>query len=312
MNFILSIPFDARLAILAVCGACLGSLVNFLVVRLEYSPRSVCPWFVRSPDAAFLSFTTGSWIYRLPIVGWLLMRRKMPARQAPRQTGFWIRPLIIELACAVGLAALYAWEIGDPSSRLLPAILQNALLLPMNAGQRRQAMVALHCVFASHACLSVLMLVASLIDMDEGLIPDEITVPGTLLGLFLAALLPTVLLPVMVDVGIPAGALRIAHKLDFLTFSAPREWPWPSELLGTPDVHSLAAGLACVWAWCFALLPRLWRTRHGLRRAWTIFWRICCAIDSRIGFWRSARSPQSVSGSRGAWAARTGGHCSRR
>ena len=41
------------------------------------------------------------------------------------------------------------------------------------------------------------MVVASLIDVDERLIPDEVTVPGTLLGLLFAALLPWLLLPIM-------------------------------------------------------------------------------------------------------------------
>ena len=39
------------------------------------------------------------------------------------------------------------------------------------------------------------MAAASLIDIDEKTIPDEITVPGTLLGLALAAVMPMALLP---------------------------------------------------------------------------------------------------------------------
>jgi hypothetical protein len=33
----------------------------------------------------------------------------------------------------------------------------------------------------------------------------------------------------------------------------------------------LAIGLACYLAWCFALLPRHWRPRHGFKRALQIF-----------------------------------------
>ena len=53
---------------------------------------------------------------------------------------------------------------------------------------RRLRVVALHCaVSLAHLVLISLMLVASLIDADEKIIPDAITVPGTLLGLLLAA-----------------------------------------------------------------------------------------------------------------------------
>ena len=41
-----------------------------------------------------------------------------------------------------------------------------------------------------------LMLVATFIDFDEKTIPDEITIPGTLLGLLFAALWPDSHLPV--------------------------------------------------------------------------------------------------------------------
>ena len=57
--------------------------------------------------------------------------------------------------------------------------------------------------FAAHAVLIALMLAASMIDVDEKIIPDEITIPGTLVGLLMAAAWPWSLLP---DV-MPAGDL---------------------------------------------------------------------------------------------------------
>ena len=53
----------------------------------------------------------------------------------------------------------------------------------------------LHAQFFCHAALMTLMLVASLINVDEKTIPDAIVVPGTLLGLAAAALYPWSLLP---------------------------------------------------------------------------------------------------------------------
>jgi leader peptidase (prepilin peptidase) / N-methyltransferase len=100
------------------------------------------------------------------------------------------------------------------------------------------------------------MLAASLIDVDEKIIPDEITIPGTLIGLLMAAAWPLSLLPVL-----PRGGLEFLH----LTSPEPRpEWL---------DGHwSLALGLACWWLWCAAILPRSWRMRHGWLRAMQLCW----------------------------------------
>jgi len=105
-----------------------------------------------------------------------------------------------------------------------------------------------------------LMLVGSLIDVDEKTIPDAITVPGTWLGLAIAAVYPWSLLPTPFQ--LPGGGWKL-HA--FLTLSSPREWPlW---LNGFPEPRSLAIGLACWVAWCFAIIRRTWYPRHGWGRA---------------------------------------------
>ena len=68
--------------------------------------------------------------------------------------------------------------------------------------------------FFCHAVLITLMLVASLIDIDEKTIPDAIVVPGTLLGLAAAALYPWSLLPANVA----------AAPGEFLLLTSPRPW----------------------------------------------------------------------------------------
>jgi prepilin signal peptidase PulO-like enzyme (type II secretory pathway) len=132
--------------------------------------------------------------------------------------------------------------------------------------------------FVSHTILFGLMLAASWIDIDEKLIPDAITVPGTLLGMLLATIVPMSLLPEVVERGGPPatngppaialilrnGGAVVGYSnpmwLEPMTAVAPREWPlnW-----GAPRaLSSLAIGVGCYWLWCFALAPRIW---HGSR-----------------------------------------------
>ena len=130
--------------------------------------------------------------------------------------------------------------------------------------------LSLHLEFLSHAILIALMLAASMIDVDEKTIPDEITVVGTLAGLFLAAAAPNSLLPDY------AHNLLLGWPGDFLSLTCPNDWP--NVLDGAPNVGSLALGLACWWAWCVAILPRSWYPRHGWRRAV----QLCCARVRRM------------------------------
>ena len=96
----------------------------------------------------------------------------------PLATGCWL----VWLA-GLGLAGLYWWEVLSDG------------LAPVGPWQSR-SILQLHGQFLSHALLLCLMTVATFIDFDEKTIPDTITVPGTLCGLFLAALLPASPLPV--------------------------------------------------------------------------------------------------------------------
>ncbi len=241
MNLILAIPFPFRLVGLFVFGACLGSLVNLAVYQLAWHPRSISPWSPphrkaprRRPDD------------RVPILGWLGLRRETPIHGR----GFWIRPMVVELLSGVGLAVLYWWEIDQLG------------LFPPN--MPRPAPVSfqpvLHVQYLCHVVLIALMLVASLIDADEKIIPDTITVPGTLFGLLAAAVYPWSLLPA--QFAQDAQGLRVS----FLQITSPSSnWPtWLGTLAG------LAVGLGCWWLWCVALMHRTWYSRHGLCRAFQL------------------------------------------
>ena len=224
-------------------GACVGSLVNLAADRLAWHPRGISPWFRRRDEPK-----ARGWFDRLPIVGWTGLRREASRHGA----GFWVRPMLVELAFGLGLAALYHWEVGRMG--LYPA--------GFSLARFPDLLAAVHSQYLAHAILFALMLAASLIDIDERTIPDAITVPGTLVGLLLAALVPYSLLP---DVGTLNGTVFF----DFLRLSSPVSvlGTCPPLLAGFPNAAALAIAIVCYWAWCAALLPRSWYTRHGWRRA---------------------------------------------
>jgi len=263
------IPLAMQLAAVFLAGICLGSLVNWAIYSLAWFRRPISPWSRVPPDA-----TTRSWTDYLPVVGWL--GRRHEASLYGR--GFWIRPLLVEFGLGLAIAWLYWWDVVrfDPVQGQVAAP-----IVPPPWALRAQ--------FASHVVLLCLMLAASFIDIDEKIVPDEITVIGALVGLVLATAVPMSLLPHVAErpappaVGValqsPAGGPAWApnggrYWLEPTTAVAPREWPpnwaragrWPS----------LVVALACYWLWCFALVPRIWRGRRGA-------WAAIRVILRRIG-----------------------------
>jgi leader peptidase (prepilin peptidase) / N-methyltransferase len=250
------IPLAARLAIVFVVGLGFGSLVNWAIYALAWRPRPISPWTRLAPGAS-----PRGRLDRVPVIGWLALRREVEIH-GPR---FWIRPLLLELFLAAALAALYWWEI----ERL--GLVQGQIGIAIFP-----SLTALHLQFLSHTLLFCWILAAAFIDIDEKIVPDDITVTGTLLGLTLATLAPMSLLPsvnaplarpvVGEVIQNPAGRQAIGPNgsplwLEPVTPVAPNAWPptW-----GRPrDWQSLAIGLSCYWLWCFALAPRIWRGRRG-------------------------------------------------
>ena len=158
--------------LLFLAGACLGAAVNLGIYRLAYLRRRISPW----------SFTRGlmpprSWLDRIPIVGWWTLRRE----SALHGRGFWIRPMLIELCFALGVPALYWWEIQQFALMLFP-------MRPTWHVRCLAAKAALLCAYCRARVLLALLAVATFIDIDEQTIPDAVTVPGTLIALALAAL----------------------------------------------------------------------------------------------------------------------------
>jgi leader peptidase (prepilin peptidase)/N-methyltransferase len=235
LNAFLALPLTVRLALLAIVGLVLGCLVNLGIYALAWFMRPISPWQRRHP-----SVPPRVWSDFLPVVGWLGLARESKIHGR----GFWIRPLLIEIACAAAFPALYWWEI---TGHLTPTLIG---VLQPNAASFQQ-------MFVGHAILFALMLVATFIDFDEKTIPDEITIPGTLCGLLLAAIWPDMHLPVARSiVPLPNMPPLVAYQPLLLTSTS--DWPaWLNSAGG------LAVGLAIFIAWCVALIPALATLRRG-------------------------------------------------
>lgn len=244
LPFILSIPLPVRLGLLVCAGLLLGSLINWGIYSLAWDARAISPWS-RVPKGA----PPRKWWDRIPVLGWfgLMRETKLWGR------GFWVRPLLMELLVGGGLAGLYWLQVNGWLVPQGPAFTLSAL--------PTQAM--LHQQFLSAALLIALMLVATFIDFDEKTIPDWITVPGVLLGLGLATAWPNSL-PQILVLG-PPPLMNVIPSPLWLT--SPN--PWATWLDGT---WGLALGLFCYLGWSYAIEPKTWTTRRGLRKAFVYLW----------------------------------------
>ncbi len=149
-------------------GIAIGVLANWAIYRLAWDARLIGPWVPADETAPPRKPSD-----RIPIIGWLGLRREASIHGS----GFWVRPMLIELAMAIGIP-LYYWFVT-----------QTGLLLP--PADRVPAVIAgvqpwMTTVFVSHLIMISLMVAATFIDFDEQTIPDEITIPGTLIALVVA------------------------------------------------------------------------------------------------------------------------------
>ena len=256
---------EAVLAAIFVLGTILGSLTNWAIYRLAWNSREISPWGPKPENAK-----PRAALDRVPIVGWLGLARESEIHGR----GFWVRPLLLEVGMGLGLAALCWWEVFQ-RGLIIPQLveqLQNGIGQQFTIPPDLIPFATVWPTFLSHVLLITLMVAASFIDIDEKIIPDEITVPGTILGLLIATCLPLSLLPLATfadnppKLGVEVQLQQIAPGLlayvEPTTIASPN--PWPNELNGAPQWRSLAVGLGCWWLWCFALAPRIWRGRRSV------------------------------------------------
>lgn len=245
MQAYFDLPIAARLAAAFLAGACAGAAANWAVYSLRLDSLPLSPWCRNHPHDG-----RSRWLDRVPIWGWWRLQRK------GKQLGyeFWLRPLVVEAAAGLLMAFLYWWEVHELGLVFPP--------LGFGVDLPPAFVMELHAQFLQHALLVAWMIPVTLIDIDEQTIPDEIVVPGTLLGLLLAAAMPAGRLP---DVTDPLGPAAVSMHL-----ASPDAWPQGLE--GYPQVWPLALAWGCLGVWCLALLPRTWHARHGWRRAWGLLW----------------------------------------
>lgn len=251
---LVKIPIGYRLATLGAAGILVGYLANLLAFALSMRPD-------RNPWSRFHPYDARNrWLDRLPIVGWPRLRRKSGALGA----GFWMWPIAAELLMAAFCAVLYWWEVpmGEVISGGQVAESGKFPASPIT-------LEIMHALYGAHVLLAFFMLAASLIDLDERIIPDEITVPGTLIGLLLAAGYAWTLMPV--DVHLQPPGIQF---VEFMTLVYPaRSYPdqWPAWLKAPEQTLPLLVGLGIFWFWCLALLPWLWLPKRGFEKAVRMF-----------------------------------------
>lgn len=218
-------------------GCLAGVLANWAIYRLAIlNPRPVSPWSrLYDPQRRWTDF--------VPVLGWWFQRRL--ADKFGRR--FWVRPLLIELACGFGLPSLRS----GIDSGILTACDRFAL-----SPSSTQSWVWL----AFFYLLLILLVAATFIDFDEKTIPDEITLTGTLIALLVAYFVPASRLPT-VDLA------NAVPQIESLNFASPN---------GLPDWHRGLWGLvACIVVavvWMFAIAPKRFSWRYGMLRGCKLLW----------------------------------------
>lgn len=234
----LDLPMPARLALLAVAGLLTGSFVNWGIYRLAFDKRTISPWGPAPGIGSKEKYTQRTWFDRIPVLGWATLASESKLHG----TLFWVRPLLIEVALGVVFPLLYHFEI---AGQWLPTI----------GPIPRPSELQLHAACLAHLALLVLLTIATFIDFDEKTIPDEITVPGTLLALCFAAFLPQSLLPALT---LDAGRAVVWGNL---TLTSTIHWPaWLN------SGAMLALAMLGVLLWGIALVPTIWRFGGGISR----------------------------------------------
>ena len=187
------LPLAVRLLIVFFAGACLGSLVNWAIYTLAWNPRPISPWGRRPAGPA--STRTG----RIACRFWVGCAKPASGRSRAVVLGAADASRSLGRCCA-GSIVLVGGRAAGADSRAIAR----------HPRSRRRRLPCIGSFLATRFC-SAWMLAASFIDIDEKIIPDEITVTGTLLGLLLATLVPMSLLPHVVELAGPPAIARGAR-----------------------------------------------------------------------------------------------------
>ena len=256
------VPF-VIVPLLAILGAVLGAVANVCVDAWGWDRRHRSPWRILKTADRPLPW----WTY-LPIVGWWGLRLAnapsrgrssslAPIAEATEGRWFWLRGMLIEIFAAVAVPCLYLFLI---DGGLLPA---------RYAAQMGDATVRTHVWFLLFLITYFGLYLATIIDLEDQLIPDQITLPITVIALLIAALAPSSRLPVLVNRGLDG------REVADLQVASPHGFPGQLRSVG-----GLAIVLAIGVAWGFALLPRFVTFRRGPIKAVQFFF----AVLARSGW----------------------------
>lgn len=213
----------------------LGPFLNFAIYAFAYFSRAISPW-----QASDQGLGSRSHLHRLPVLGWLA---RSPQERVAFGRFYWIRPFLIELGTPICLVILYRY---CTSGAFMPA------------GMPTIPLATLQHQFIAFASLTALMTVATFIDFDERTIPDLVTIPGTLLGLLGAMVIPDWRLHESIPPEFPA----LAGPVLPMQANSPFNWD-----LGWNGSTGLFLGMLFWSGWCFGLADRRWISRRGFQKA---------------------------------------------
>ncbi|MFM8735502.1 MAG: prepilin peptidase [Pirellulales bacterium] len=155
---------------------------------------------------------------------------RRPARGRWRDRG-------VMLASVAAFIGLWWWEVVRQEQ------------LPLDVEVTAAVAAGLVRRYAAHVVLGLLLAAASWIDLRHRVIPDEITVPGVLLGLAVAAAAPDTLLPIAHE--IPRSFAPPLVVADVLGAGGGLQSAWPSWLVGGTAFAGLAGAVAVFVGWWF-------------------------------------------------------------
>ena len=221
-----SLPNFIIVALLMVLGAIVGAFIN----------RSIYAWalFLKRPISPWIKPADGESerqpFDKVPVLGWW-GRRNRKAECETYGNYFWIRPMLIEITWIVFLPWFYFWQMGGG----------------LTGGFTPSAAMG-ETWFWSHTILLVLMCIGTFIDFDEKTIPDNITIPGTIIALLIAAFAPWFQLPEVVS-------NMAGEAIEPINFRSPISLdPVDGLQAGT---SGLVTALLIFAIWIWALLPKL-------------------------------------------------------
>ena len=240
-------------------GALLAAFSNYLADCLGWEVRFRSPWKRRSLPSG--SPFRPMKLEFLPIIGWLITARtSFLARKQSKGTNakesvpygcessfFWARPFLTEILFAALIAC--RWIFWRDS-------LANGWIL----------------IWGIETFFLCVVLGASLVDLDDCIIPDVFTIPSAVVGLIWAAVFPAYVLffPTYWPVSLQEPSEITSFTTAIATSLGQKVSPCSSA-----GIIWLAIGFTFfLWsAWNFALLDRRFYLRLGVRRAFAIFFR---------------------------------------